>query len=156
MVYFNGKVVSINLIWVFFMPFLYKGFFTQRERVKLLSRPKKCYFHSPLYGFWLTMISQIKSIWLTNILRCTKRAYRKPRISQWRLLQMSVIQILFVYRVTRRANKDIFFVFSWNKNTVTQLILWILNSRKRLLQRKKNILKSQKKKRRKWKQVNLN
>ena len=41
--------------------FAQRSFFVQRERVKLLSRPKKCYFHSPLELFWLTMTSQIES-----------------------------------------------------------------------------------------------
>ena len=36
--------------------------FAQREWVKLLLCPKKCYFYSPLYIIWLTLTSQIKSI----------------------------------------------------------------------------------------------
>ena len=38
-----------------------RSFFAQRERVKLLSSPKKSYFHSPLELFWLTMTSQKKA-----------------------------------------------------------------------------------------------
>ena len=41
--------------------FAQRSFFAQRERVKLLSCPKKCYFHSPLELFCLTMTSQIES-----------------------------------------------------------------------------------------------
>ena len=47
-------------------------FFAQRERVKLLSRPKKYYFLSPLYCFLLTMTSQIESTSRPNILHGTK------------------------------------------------------------------------------------
>ena len=41
----------------------------QRVRVKLLSRPKKCYFCSRLYNFWLTMTSQIESSKLCQYVR---------------------------------------------------------------------------------------
>ena len=35
--------------------------FAQREQVKLLSRPKKCYFHSRMCDFWQTMMSEKES-----------------------------------------------------------------------------------------------
>ena len=57
--------------WSGFSVFAQKCFFcTKREKRKynLLSRPKKCYFHSPLYRFWLTM----KALDWVNILHCTK------------------------------------------------------------------------------------
>ena len=60
--------------------------FAQREQVKLLSRPKKCHFHSPLYLFWLTMTSQtesLRSAWYTPLYQ-NKLFERKS--SQWRLL----------------------------------------------------------------------
>ena len=48
--------------------------FVQRELVKLLSHPKKCYFYSSLYIFWLTMTSQIDwpNIWKQTFWELTK------------------------------------------------------------------------------------
>ena len=43
------------------MIFSPERWFAEREQVKLYPRPKKCYFHSPLELFWLTMPSQIES-----------------------------------------------------------------------------------------------
>ena len=44
----------------------------QRKWVKLRSRSKKCYFHSPLELFWLTMTSQIEILIQAKLLHCTK------------------------------------------------------------------------------------
>ena len=46
-----------------------KKFFAQRERVKLLSYPKKCCFYSRLYDFLQTMTSQIESSRLSQYVR---------------------------------------------------------------------------------------
>ena len=63
-----------------------KVIFAQRERVKLLSSPKKCYFHSPLYVFWLTMTSKIESSrWSLNTLLYEKWKFER-KSSQWRIL----------------------------------------------------------------------
>ena len=59
-----------------------KCFLAQRERVKLWSCPKKCYFYSPLYVFWLTMISQIRAQYTPLY----KNEKSECKISQWRLL----------------------------------------------------------------------
>ena len=60
--------------------------FAQRERVKLLSHPKKCYFHSPLEPFWLTMTSLTESFNTANTLHCMKMNKNERVIIQWRLL----------------------------------------------------------------------
>ena len=60
--------------------------FVQREQVKLLPRSKKCYFHSPLYGFWLTNASQIESSKATQYTPLYKKRKFKRKSSQWWLL----------------------------------------------------------------------
>ena len=60
--------------------------FAQREQVKLLSRPKKCHFHSPLYLFWLTMMSQTESLRSTWYTPLYQNKLFESKSSQWRLL----------------------------------------------------------------------
>ena len=53
--------------------------FAQRVWVKSYSRPKKCYFLSPLEPFWLTMTSPAESWTSTIILHCTKMTKNKEK-----------------------------------------------------------------------------
>ena len=56
-----------------------KMFFAQRERVKFQSCPKKCYFHSPLEQFWLTVTSSAESWTITILLHCMKTNKNKSK-----------------------------------------------------------------------------
>ena len=67
--------------------FAQRSFLAQRERVKLLSHPKKCYFHSPLVIVWLTMTSPIESTRLTQYTPLYKNEQIESKKSQWRQLK---------------------------------------------------------------------
>ena len=95
-------IINSSLHWLD-MGFLYALFVQwsiyfcakrQREQVKLLSRPKKCSFHSPLYVFWLTMTSHIESIRSTNIFHCTKREHLRVNQVNGDYLNFSPIFLL--------------------------------------------------------------
>ena len=102
-------------IWQTQYVFAQSSLFCAKGMSKLLSRPKKCYFHSPLNFFWLTMTLQIENTRLTQYASYKKEQF-ESRISQWRLLQ---------------KNKKSIWIFenyqSWNRNR--RLVLdfpWVL------------------------------
>ena len=55
----------------------------------MLPLPKKCYFHSPLYGFSLTMMSQIESIRSSQYTPLYENDKFERDLSQLRLLVLS-------------------------------------------------------------------
>ena len=63
-----------------------KAIFKQSEWENFLSRPKKCNFHSPFYGFWLTMTSQMESNRSTQYTPMYEKEKFECESSQWRLL----------------------------------------------------------------------
>ena len=69
-----------------------------------------CYFNSPLFGFWLTMTSQIESIRSTYYTPLYKNKFFESRSSQWRLL---------LIRYLARHFKLI-----WWPNCEVQVTLW--------------------------------
>ena len=60
----------------------------EESEYNLLPLPKKCYFHSPLYSFRLTMTSQIESSRLTQYTLLYEKGIKKVEIQSMKTTQI--------------------------------------------------------------------
>ena len=88
------------------------------EQIHYKACPKKCYFHSPLETFWLTMMSSAKAETCTNnTLHCMKMHKNESKINHWRLLNVKIVFNFFAEEVVKIWNSDekFFEIKLWQK-----------------------------------------